>query len=66
VPDAVAAAASRLAEPLSSRLPGEAQEALKLFESLRHTTVVRDRSADRFGIRPMKVDAAIAAALAEA
>lgn len=61
--DTAAAAASRVAAPLTDRLPGEAQEALKLFESLRHTTVVRDPSADRFGIRPMNVDAAIAAAL---
>lgn len=63
--DAAAEAATRLAAPLTSRLPGEAQEAIKLFESLRHTTVVRDRSADRFAIRPMTVEAAIAAALAD-
>lgn len=63
VPDAVADVAARLVKPLTDRLPGEAQEALKLFESLRHTTVVRDRSAERFGVRPMGVDAAIAAAL---
>jgi hypothetical protein len=62
VRDAAAEAASRIAAPLTDRLPGEAQEALKLFESLRHTTVVRDPSAERFGIRPMNVDAAIAAA----
>jgi uncharacterized protein YbjT (DUF2867 family) len=61
--DTAAEAASRVAAPLTDRLPGEAQEALKLFESLRHTTVVRDPSAERFGIRPMNVDAAIAAAL---
>jgi hypothetical protein len=60
--DAAAEAASRVAAPLTDRLPGEAQEALKLFESLRHTTVVRDPSAERFEIRPMNVDAAIAAA----
>ena len=65
VVDAAAEAASRVAAPLTDRLPGDAQEALKLFESLRHTTVVRDPSAERFGIRPMNVDAAIAAALRE-
>jgi hypothetical protein len=37
---------------------------LKLLESLRHTSVVRDRSADVFGIRPMNVEPAIEAALA--
>lgn len=62
VPGAPAAAAARLVEPLTTRLPGDAQEALKLFESLRHTTVVRDAGAERFGVRPMGVDAAIAAA----
>ena len=65
VPDAVAEGAARLAQPLTDRLPGEAQEALKLFESLRHSTVVRDTSAERFGVRPMRVDAAIAAALSD-
>jgi uncharacterized protein YbjT (DUF2867 family) len=59
-----AEAAARLAEPLTTRLPGETQETLKLFESLRHTTVVRDRAAERFGVRPMSVRDAIAAALA--
>jgi hypothetical protein len=49
---------------LTGRLPGEAQEALKLLESLRHATVVRDRAADRFGVEPMGVEAAIAAAIA--
>lgn len=65
VPDVAADAASRLAAPVANRLPGKAQETLKLFESLRHTTVVRDASAERFGVRPMNVDAAIAAALAD-
>jgi uncharacterized protein YbjT (DUF2867 family) len=63
VPDAAAEAVARLAKPLTDRLPGDAQEALKLFESLRHTTVVRDPSAERFGVSPMGVEAAIAAAL---
>lgn len=65
VPDVAADAASRLAAPIVDRLPGEAQETLKLFESLRHTTVVRDPSAERFGVQPMKIDAAIAAAIAD-
>jgi uncharacterized protein YbjT (DUF2867 family) len=65
VPEAVASAATRAAAPVTQALPGEAQEALKLLESLRHTTVVRDDSAEAFGVRPMKVDAAIAAALAD-
>jgi uncharacterized protein YbjT (DUF2867 family) len=65
VPDVAAEVTARLAKPLTDRLPGEAQEALKLFESLRHTTVVRDTSAERFGVRPMGVDAAIAAALCD-
>jgi uncharacterized protein YbjT (DUF2867 family) len=65
VPDVAAAAAARVAAPVTEALPGEAQEALKLFESLRHATVVRDDSAEVFGVRPMKVDAAIAAALAD-
>jgi len=65
VPGPAADAASRLAGTVASRLPGDVQEALKLFESLRHTTVVRDPGAERFGVRPMKVDAAIAAALAD-
>jgi uncharacterized protein YbjT (DUF2867 family) len=64
VPEFAADAAARLAEPVTDRLPGDAQEALKLLESLRHTTVVRDRSADAFAVRPMTVDEAIAAALA--
>lgn len=63
VPDVAADAAATLAAPLAGRLPADAQEALKLLESLRHTTVVRDRSADRFGVRPMNVEAAITAAL---
>jgi uncharacterized protein YbjT (DUF2867 family) len=63
VPDAAAEAAGKLAAPLAGRLPPDAQEALKLFESLRHTTIVRDRSAERFDVRPMTVEAAIAAAL---
>jgi uncharacterized protein YbjT (DUF2867 family) len=63
VPERAAAAAARAAAPVTGRLPGEAQEALKLFESLRHATVVRDRSADRFSVEPMGVDEAIAAAL---
>lgn len=66
MPGVAAAAASRLAAPLADTLPGEAQEALKLFESLRHTTVVRTRNAERFAVRPMNVDEAIAAAVAEA
>jgi hypothetical protein len=45
-------------------LPGEVQETLKLLESLRHTTVVRAGGADRFDVRPMNVDEAIGAALA--
>jgi uncharacterized protein YbjT (DUF2867 family) len=65
VPDLAAEAVSRVAGPLTDALPGNAREALKLFESLRHTTVVRDSGADRFGVRPMKVEAAIAAALAD-
>ncbi len=64
VPDAVAAAATRIAQPAAERLPGDAQEALKLLESLRHASVVRDEGARVFGIRPMGVEAAIAAALA--
>jgi hypothetical protein len=47
-------------------LPGEGREVLKPFESLRHTTVVRTRNAERFAVRPMNVDEAIAAAVAEA
>ena len=66
VPDVAATAAARVAAPVTEALPGEAQEALKLLESLRHTTVVRDDTAAAFGVRPMKVDAAIAAALAGA
>ena len=58
-----AEAASPAAAPLTDHLPGDAQEALKLFESLRHTTVVRDPGVERFEIHPMDVDAAIAAAL---
>jgi uncharacterized protein YbjT (DUF2867 family) len=63
VPDIAAAAAARAASPLTGRLPGEVQEALKLFESLRHATVVRDSSAERFGVEPMGVAEAIAAAV---
>jgi uncharacterized protein YbjT (DUF2867 family) len=63
VPGAVAEGAARLAKPLTDRMPGQAQEALKLFESLRHTTVVRDTSAELFGVKPMGLAAAIAAAL---
>lgn len=63
LPDAAADGAQRLAAPLAELLPGEAQETLKLLESLRHSTVVRDASADRFGVRPLGVEAAIAAAL---
>jgi uncharacterized protein YbjT (DUF2867 family) len=64
VPNLAAEAGSRLAAPLTARLPGEAQEALKLLESLRHTTVVRRDGAEAFGVEPMGVDAAIEAALA--
>jgi hypothetical protein len=63
VPAVAADAAARVAAPVTGRLPGEAQEALKLFESLRHTTIVRAGGADRLGVQPMGVDAAIAAAL---
>ena len=65
VPRIAAAAASRGA-PVADALPGEAQETLKLLESLRHTTIVRTAAADRFGVRPMNVEEAIRAALAEA
>lgn len=65
MPGVAAAAASRLAAPLADTYPGEAREGLKLFESLRHTTVVRTRNAERFAVRPMNVDEAIAAAVAE-
>lgn len=64
VPALAQQAATRLAAPLTDGLAGDAQEALKLFESLRHTTIVRDRSAERFGVQPMGVDAALAAAIA--
>jgi uncharacterized protein YbjT (DUF2867 family) len=64
VPEAAARAATQLAAPVAA-LPGEAQEALKLLESLRHTTVVRNGGADRFGVRPMNVGDAIRAALSE-
>lgn len=57
------ATAAGAAEPLAGLLPGDARETLELFESLRHTTVVRDRSAQRFQIRPMNLEAALAAAL---
>ncbi len=63
VPGAAADLAARAARPALDALPGDAQEALKLFESLRHTTVVRDRSADELGVEPTDVAAAIAAAL---
>lgn len=63
LPGLATEAASRLAAPLTEALPGEAQEALRLFESLRHTTVVRNPAAERFPVRPMRVNAAIAAAL---
>lgn len=66
VPEIAAEAASRAAAPLADALPGDAQEALKLFESLRHPTVVHDSSAKAFAVDPMPVDAAIRAALAEA
>ncbi len=64
VPALAAESASRAAAPLMAALPGGAQEALKLFESLRHATVVHDRSAEAFEVRPTAVDAAIQAALA--
>jgi uncharacterized protein YbjT (DUF2867 family) len=63
VPDAAADLAAAIARPAASELPGDAQEALKLFESLRHTTVVRDRSAHELGVTPVGVKTAIAAAL---
>jgi uncharacterized protein YbjT (DUF2867 family) len=63
VPQAAAELATKVASPALDELPGDAQEALKLFESLRHTTVVRDRSAAELGVRPQGVEAAIAAAL---
>jgi hypothetical protein len=63
VPQAAADLATEVAGSALDELPGDAQEALKLFESLRHTTVVRDRSAQELGVRPMGVEAAIAAAL---
>jgi uncharacterized protein YbjT (DUF2867 family) len=63
IPDAAAGLAARLAPPGLDELPGDAQKALKLFESLRQTTVVRDTSAAELGVRPMGVEAAIAAAL---
>jgi hypothetical protein len=66
VPGFAAAAVSRLTAPLADTLPGEAREALKPSESLRHTTVVRTRNAERFAVRPLNVDEAIAAAVAEA
>jgi uncharacterized protein YbjT (DUF2867 family) len=64
VPELAADAASRLLRPAAGALPGEAQEALKLLESLRHTSVVRTPGAERFDVQPMTVEAAIAAALA--
>lgn len=66
VPGVAADAASRLLEPAGGALPGAAREALKLLESLRHTSVVRNRAAERFGVQPMSVEAAISTALAEA
>jgi hypothetical protein len=63
VPQAAADLATKVAGSALDELPGDAQEALKLFESLRHTTVVRDRSAQELGVRPMGVEAAIAAAI---
>jgi uncharacterized protein YbjT (DUF2867 family) len=63
VPRLAADAATRLAAPLAERLPGEAQEALRLLESLRHVTVVRSGGAERFGVQPTGIDEAIAAAL---
>jgi uncharacterized protein YbjT (DUF2867 family) len=65
VPGIAADAAAAAAEPLLDRLPDEAREAMKLFESLRHTTVVRNAGAARFGVQPMKVRPAIEAALAD-
>ena len=54
-----------LAEPLVGRLPGEAQEALKLLASLRHASVVRDHTADAlFPVKPMSVEEAVRNALA--
>lgn len=66
VPAVAAATASRIVAPVADSLPAEANETLKLLESLRHTTVIRTSGAERFDVRPMNVDAAIRAALAEA
>jgi uncharacterized protein YbjT (DUF2867 family) len=61
VPDAVA----KLGEPLVDHLPGEAREALKLLESLRHESVVKDARAEGlFPIQPMGIETAIVEALA--
>lgn len=62
-PQAAVALATKLAQPALDELPGDAREALKLFESLRHTTVVRDPSARELGVTPMGVEAAIESAL---
>jgi uncharacterized protein YbjT (DUF2867 family) len=56
---------TKAAAPLVDQLPGEAQEALKLLESLKHASVVTDATADGlFAIQPMSVEAAVTDALA--
>ncbi len=64
VPGIAASVAERVAGPVAEFLPGDVQETLRLLESLRHTTVVRDRSADVCAVRPGKLRPAIEAALA--
>ncbi|HEV2591022.1 MAG TPA: NAD(P)H-binding protein [Gaiellaceae bacterium] len=56
---------SKAAAPLVDQLPGDAQEALKLLESLKHASVVTDATAEGlFAIQPMSVEAAVLEALA--
>ena len=56
---------TKAAAPLVDQLPGEAQEALKLLESLKHASVVTDATAEGlFPIQPMSVETAVLEALA--
>lgn len=63
VRDAAAYLAAKVAKPPWTGSGTTRGIALKLFESLRRSTVVRDRSAEELGVTPVGVESAIAAAL---
>ena len=64
IPQAAVEAATAISQPALDMLPAEAQEALKLLESMRHSTVVRNPPPPEvFEVQPMSVSDAIGRAV---